>query len=114
MPLIDGPLVSQRMTMSASPNASMLTLVVHDDSVLLNQVESVSVFEELAASGYRTRSRFRDAGCSSASGRHRRWPPAEAWSALTGQRGTPMGLLRELARRHGMVPSGNAYAPRLA
>ena len=53
VPLIDGPLIAQRMVMSAAPNDSMLTLVVQDDSVLLNQVETVTVFEELSAIGYR-------------------------------------------------------------
>ena len=100
VPLIDGPLVSQRMTMSASPNASRLTLVVHDDSVLLNQLESVSVFEELAASDI-AEILFSDAGLQ---------PQVDTTPAAGGsleraivQRGTPMQLLRELARRHGMV-----------
>lgn len=98
--LIDGPLVAQRMTMSASPNASMLTLVVHDDSVLLNQIESVSVFEELAASDI-AEILFGEAGLQ---------PQVDSTPAAGGsleravvQRGTAMQLLRDLARRHGMA-----------
>lgn len=100
VPLIDGPLVSQRMTMSASPNESMLTLVVHDDSVLLNQIESVSVFEELAASDI-AEILFAEAGLE---------PQVDSTPAAGGsleravvQRGTAMQLLRDLARRHGMA-----------
>jgi hypothetical protein len=98
--LIDGPLVAQRMTMSASPNQSMLTLVVHDDSVLLNQIESVSVFEELTASDI-AEILFSEAGLE---------PQVDTTPAAGGsleravvQRGTAMQLLRDLARRHGMA-----------
>jgi len=100
VPLIDGPVVAQRMTMSASPEESMLTLVVHDDSVLLNQIESVSVFEELTASDI-AEILFAEAGLE---------PQVDSTSAAGGsleravvQRGTAMQLLRDLARRHGMV-----------
>ena len=100
VPLIDGPVVGQRMTMSASPNDSLLTLVVHDDSVLLNQIESVSVFEELAASDI-AQILFAGAGLV---------PEVDTTPAAGGsleraivQRGTAMQLLRDLARRHGMA-----------
>jgi hypothetical protein len=100
VPLIDGPLVAQRMTMSASPNQSMLTLVVHDDSVLLNQIESVSVYEELAASDI-AEILFAEAGLE---------PQVDSTPAAGGsleravvQRGTAMQLLRDLARHHGMA-----------
>jgi hypothetical protein len=45
VPLVDGPIVAQRFELSALPDASKLILVVHDDSVLLNQVEEVAVFD---------------------------------------------------------------------
>ena len=100
VPLIDGPLVAQRVTMSASPNQSMLTLVIHDDSVLLNQIESVSVYEELAASDI-AEILFAEAGLQ---------PRVDSTPAAGGsleravvQRGTAMQLLRDLARRHGMA-----------
>src|SRR5262245_35400000 len=46
VPLIDGPVVGQRFALDAAPNSSTLTLVVHDDSVLLNRDETVEIFEE--------------------------------------------------------------------
>lgn len=100
VPLIDGSLIAQRMTLSASPNQSTLNLVVHDDSVLLNQLESVSVFEELTASDI-AEILFAEAGLE---------PQVDSTPSAGGsleravvQRGTAIQLLRELARRHGMA-----------
>jgi len=100
VPLIDGPLIAQRMVMSAAPNDSMLTLVVQDDSVKLNQVETVTVFEELSPSDIASQL-FADSGLQA----------QVATVTIAGgtlerfvvQRGTAMQLLRELARRHGMM-----------
>src|SRR5258708_1180602 len=50
VPLIDGPVVAQRFALKAEPDDSQVTLVVHDDSVLLNRDEKVVVFEDKAAS----------------------------------------------------------------
>jgi hypothetical protein len=36
VPLIDGPIIGQRLDLAAAANHSRLTLVVHDDSVSLN------------------------------------------------------------------------------
>lgn len=100
VPLIDGPLIAQRMEMSASPNDSKLTLVVQDDSVKLNQVETVAVFDELTASEI-AKQLFADAGLEPQVGDG---PPAGGTLERSiVQRGTAMQLLRELARRHGMV-----------
>ena len=100
VPLIDGPLVGQRMTMSASPNESMLTLVVHDDSVLLNQIETVSVFEEFSASDI-AELLFAEAGLQP---QVDSTPPAGgSLERAVVQRGTAIQLLRDLARRHGMA-----------
>ncbi|SFA78449.1 hypothetical protein SAMN05421688_0861 [Poseidonocella pacifica] len=99
-PLIDGPVVAQRMTMSAVPDRSTLTLVVHDDSVLLNQLDGTNVFEEMAASDI-AEILFAEAGLQ---------PQVDAAPDAGGsleravvQRGTAMQLLRDLARRHGMA-----------
>lgn len=100
VPLIDGPVIAQRIEMSAAPNDSMLTLVVHDDSVKLSQVETVAVFEDLSPSDIASQL-FADAGLA-----------AEVSTVAVGggtlerfvvQRGTAMQLLRDLARRHGLV-----------
>lgn len=100
VPLIDGPMIAQRMEMSAAPNDSTLTLVVQDDSVKLNQVETVAVFEEMSPSDIASQL-FADAGLQ---------PEVGAAAVAVGtlerfvvQRGTAMQLLRELARRHGMI-----------
>lgn len=98
-PLIDGSIVGQRFELSASPNESKIVLIVQDDSVLLNRDEQVQLFENMAPHEIAERL-FRDHGLraevdstpSSGGG------PAR----FIVQRGTPMQLLRELARRHGM------------
>ena len=99
VPLIDGSVVGQRLKLAAAPNQSMLILIVHDDSVQLNQVERVVVFEELSASAI-AEQLFGEAGMQA---------QVDSVEAAGGtlerfivQRGTPMQLLRELARRHGM------------
>jgi hypothetical protein len=97
--LIDGPIVGQRFEMGAGPGESQLTLVVHDDSVLLDQEERVALFEDMAAHEI-AQSLIGDAGMDadvedvSAAG--------AAYTRYVVQRGTPMQLLRDLARRHGM------------
>jgi hypothetical protein len=98
-PLIDGPIVAQRFELGAGPGDSMLTLVVHDDSVLLNQVEEVALFEDkpvheiaeslITAGGLEAEvDNVADAGA--------------AQTRYVVQRGTAMQLLRDLARRNGM------------
>lgn len=100
VPLIDGPMIAQRMEMSASPDDSKLTLVVQDDSVKLNQIETVTVFDEMTASDIATQL-FSEAGLEPQVGDT---PPAGGTlERAIVQRGTAMQLLRELARRHGMV-----------
>ena len=99
VPLIDGPVVGQRYKMAAAPNQSRLTLVVFDDSVQLNRVEQVVLYEELSASDI-AEQLFSEAGMEAevdslddAGGSLER---------VIVQRGTAMQLLRDLARRHGM------------
>lgn len=97
--LIDGPVVGQRFTLDASPETSLMTLVVHDDSVLLDRDEDVKSFEDQAVSDIAS-ALYAEAGLT---------PQvdtlADAGSALSRfrvHRGTPMQLLRKLAREHGM------------
>lgn len=97
--LIDGPIVAQRFELGAGPGDSTLTLVVHDDSVLLNQLEEVALFEDkpvheiaeslISAGGLEPEVQsVADAGA--------------AQTRYVVQRGTAMQLLRDLARRNGM------------
>jgi hypothetical protein len=98
-PLIDGPIVSQRFELAAGPGESMLTLVVQDDSVLLNQVETVALFEDQSPDQIAT-TLITDANLSpevdtvAAAG--------SAYKRYVVQRGSAMQLLREMARQHGM------------
>jgi phage protein D len=99
VPLIDGPVVAQRFQLEATPEASRITLVVHDDSVLLNRDEAVVVFEDRSPSEIAEQI-FAEAGFEP-----RVDAVPAAGSALTRyavQRGTPMQMLRRLARDHGM------------
>lgn len=97
--LIDGPVVGQRFELSSVPNESYLTLLVHDDSTLMNREESVELFEDMSASDIATQL-ISTAGLT---------PEVDSVAAagatlerVVVQRGTPMQLLKELARRHGM------------
>jgi hypothetical protein len=99
IPLIDGPVVAQRFTLKAEPDDSQVTLVVHDDSVLLNRDEKVVVFEDKPASEI-AKTLIEEPGLSSEVD-----DTQDAGGALTRyvvQRGTNMQLLRQLARRNGM------------
>ncbi|MGH8636739.1 MAG: phage late control D family protein [Burkholderiales bacterium] len=99
VPLIDGPVVTHRFDFNATPDRSTMTLIAQDDSVLLNQEESVELFEDttpdqiattlIQAAGLEAQAEsVPDAGSSVA--------------RYTVRRGTAMALLRDLARRHGM------------
>jgi phage protein D len=98
-PLIDGPIVAQRVELHAGPGDSQMVLVVQDDSVLLNREEKVDVFEDRADSEIATQL-IADRGLTpqvddvATSG--------SALQRVVVQRGTHMQLLRELGRRHGM------------
>jgi phage protein D len=99
VPLIDGPIVAQRVELHAGPGDSQMVLVVQDDSVLLNREEKVDMFEDRADSDIASQL-IADRGLTPqvddvpASG--------SALQRVVVQRGTNMQLLRELARRHGM------------
>lgn len=102
VPLIDGPIVGFESTLSSEPGRSSMILNVHDDSVYLNQEDSImrfedqtddqiasEVFSEFGETIHNT-----DIESTPASG-----------SALTAdiyQRGTAMQFLRSLARRQGL------------
>lgn len=99
VPLIDGPIVGQRFDLSGAPRASKLTLVVQDDSVLLNQDEEAELYEnrspdEIAQELF---ARFGLQADTDAVAE-----PAAGLDRYYVRRGTPMQFLRELARQHGM------------
>jgi Phage tail baseplate hub (GPD) len=99
VPLIDGPVVAQRFQLEATPESSRITLVVHDDSVLLNRDETVVVFEDKSPSEIAEQI-FADAGLDP---RVDAVPAAgSALQRFAVQRGTAMQMLRRLARDNGM------------
>lgn len=98
--LIDGPIVAQRFELASGPGESLLTLVVHDDSVLLNQVESVAVFEDQTPDQI-AQTLISDGGLTA---QVDTVPAAgSSYTRYVVQRGTAMQLLLDLARRHGMM-----------
>jgi len=99
VPLIDGPVVAQRFALKAEPDDSHVTLVVHDDSVLLNRDEKVVVFEDKAASEI-AESLISEYGLTAQVDDTP--PEGGALTRYVVQRGTNMQLLRQLARRNGM------------
>lgn len=97
--LIDGPIVAQRFELGASAGESKLTLVVHDDSVMLNQVENVALFEDKSPDQI-AQTLITDGGLTA---EVETVPSAgSSYTRYVVQRGTAMQLLRDLARRHGM------------
>lgn len=99
MPLIDGPIAAQKFDLSADPDSSRLTLIVQDDSALLNREEKVDIFEDRSDSEIAA-ALFEDQGLS---------PDVDDIPSagsdigrVVVQRGTNMQLLRDLAARHGM------------
>jgi hypothetical protein len=98
--LIDGPVVGHRFDLDATPDASRLVVVAHDDSVLLDRDESVVVFENVPPS------QIIDQLISGANLTPRvsaqLADPGAAFDRYVVQRGTPMSTLRILARRFGM------------
>jgi uncharacterized protein involved in type VI secretion and phage assembly len=97
--LVDGPVVGQRWQLDATPESSMLTLLVHDDSVLLNRDEAVALYEDQSPSDIAAQL-FSEAGLQA---RVDAVPLASAaFRRYAVQRGTPMAMLRRLARDNGM------------
>ncbi|MEP7300225.1 MAG: hypothetical protein ABI699_01755 [Caldimonas sp.] len=98
--LLDGPVVGQRFELDATPDASRLVVIAHDDSVLLDRDEKVVVFENLALADL-VKNLIEEPGLSArvAAGLP---DAASAVDRFIVQRGTNMQTLRTLARRFGM------------
>lgn len=104
VPLIDGPVVSLDSTRSAQPGKSVITIVVHDDSALLNREVKVDVQEgkndsDLAQTifaEYLTGTPEVDDTA----------PQTNQITSAAAQNLTPMQYLRDLVRRH---PEWHAY-----
>ena len=99
VPLIDGPVVGHDTERSAIPGKSLVNLVVHDDSALLNQEDEIKSHEDGADSDL-ARKIFEDAHLGGTPDIDGTPSQPDNPSSVVMQRGTKMQLLRSLARRH--------------
>jgi hypothetical protein len=96
VPLIDGPVVGFDNARTALPGKSVVTVVVHDDSALLNREAKVEVQQGKADSDL-ARQIFSDAQLTPDVDTT---PPQPDANGASVRRGTPMHYLRDLARRN--------------
>lgn len=101
VPLIDGPIVGSDSQMSSEPGQSLITFLVHDDSVYLNRKDKINPYEnkldhEVAAALFGSVEQIGVQDIETTP------PPPDGLPAFEMQRGTQMDLLRRLARRQGM------------
>jgi len=99
VPLIDGPVVGFDSARSAIPGKSVVTVVVHDDSALLNREAKVDVQQGKTDSDL-ARKIFTDAQLGGKPDIDDTPPQPDSRTAASVRRGTPMQYLRELARRN--------------
>lgn len=99
VPLIDGPVVGFDSARSADPGKSVVTVIVHDDSALLNRQADVDVQEGRTDSEL-ARQIFLDAHLGGVPDIEETPPQPDPRTAAAVRRGTPMQFLRELARRN--------------
>ncbi|MGZ8845703.1 MAG: hypothetical protein ACXW3C_04485 [Pyrinomonadaceae bacterium] len=97
VPLIDGPVIGHDSERSAIPGKSVITVVVHDDSALLNRVAAVDVRAETLDSDIATQI-FQTEGLTPDVDPTPAQPERVTDAAV--QRDTPMRYLRTLARRN--------------
>lgn len=105
VPLIDGPVVGVDSARSAQPGKSVITIVVHDDSALLNREAKVDVQQGKSDSDL-ARQIFTDSSLSGTPEIDDTLPQTNETTNAAVQNGTPMQYLRELVRRH---PEWHAY-----
>jgi len=95
VPLIDGPVAAFDTALGANPGTSTVSLVIRDDSVLMNREEETEIFEDREHSNIAEEifTRFTSVADTrvSATGEQ---------EAVTVRRGTPIQFLREMARVH--------------
>jgi hypothetical protein len=100
VPLIDGPLVDCHGDLHSEPGKSMVTLVVQDDSVLLNRTADIQVNEGQSDSDLAS-SLFNVPGITAGGNDIQTATPSSGrLGGVAVQRGTSMQFLRQLARRN--------------
>jgi hypothetical protein len=94
-PLIDGPVAAAQNRLDSQPGRSAVSLVVRDDSVLLNREEQSEVFENKSDDAIATEvfSRFPEIASTQVE-------PAGGPRPAVSRRGSAIQFLRELARPH--------------
>jgi hypothetical protein len=105
VPLIDGPVVGVDSVRSALPGKSVITVVVHDDSALLNRESKVDVQEGKNDSEI-AKQIFSDANLKGTPQIDDTAPQPNQTTANSVQHRTPMQYLRELVQHH---PEWHAY-----
>ena len=99
VPLIDGPVVGFDSARSSQPGKSEVTIVVHDDSALLNREAKVEVKEGLTDSEIAEQI-FLAAQLGGTPDIQATPPPPDNKMNSAVLRGTPMQCLRDLAKRN--------------
>jgi hypothetical protein len=99
VPLIDGPIVGFDSARSSQPGKSIVTVVAHDDSALLNRTATVEVRKGQKDSDL-ARQIFLDAQLGGTPDIEDTPAQPDPITDAAVQRGTPMQYLRELARRN--------------
>src|SRR6185295_1758133 len=99
VPLIDGPVVGVDSVRSSLPGKSVITVVVHDDSALLNRESKVDVQEGKNDSEI-ARQIFSDANLKGTPQIDDTAPQPNQTTAASVQNRTPMQYLRYLVQRH--------------
>jgi hypothetical protein len=101
VPLIDGVVSGFHSKMMSKPGESELTIIVHDNSILLNRIESIERFEKLLDSEI-AKELFNNGGYNTILDVESTPIQPGSLPAVVIRRGTAMQLLRFLARRNGM------------
>lgn len=99
VPLIDGPVVGFDSARSAQPGKSVVTVVVHDDSALLNREAKVEVRQGMSDSDI-AQQIFLDAQLGGVPQIDPTPPQPNEKTNAAVRRGTPMQFLRDLAKRN--------------
>lgn len=92
-PLIDGPVAAYEGTISSQPGRSTMSIIVHDDSVLMDREEAVQVYEQRSDDDI-----AREVFGNFLTGTPRIQSVTGAAPASTVRRGTAIQFVRNLAR----------------
>jgi hypothetical protein len=101
VPLIDGPVVGYDSKKKSEPCQSFITLIVQDDSMLLNREDSIFRYENMADHEIADKI-FKQVERISSFDIEKTPNPSGGLTPVTVQRGTGIRFLRSLAKRQGL------------